>query len=149
MTTSTKPEMPATFEMPKPSAEFLDSQRVASRLVELMNAGKSLDAIKELYSDNASHVEVMEAPWCPRVITGKPALLKKAEEFYANMDIHGASVGTPIVNGDQFLLPMSLDATAKTGPMAGHRMDMTETALYTVKNGKITEAKFFYGMCGG
>jgi len=31
--------------------------------------------------------------------------------------------------------------------MANQRMNMSETALYTVKNGKITEGKFFYS-CG-
>lgn len=51
-----------------------------------------------------------------------------------------------MINGDQFLLPMSLDCTATEGPMANHRMNMQETALYTVRNGAITEAKFFYSL---
>lgn len=146
MSTSTSPSKPA---MPPMSAEHQATQKVARRLVELMNMGKSMDAIHELYADNARHVEVMEAPWCPRIIEGKQTLTKKAEEFYKNTTIHGASVGTPIVNGDQFILPMGLDCTCTVGPMAGQRMDMKETALYTVKNGKITEGKFFYGGCEG
>lgn len=147
MSTTTASHKPESFQMPQPSAEFMETQKVAKRLVELMSAGKSLDAIKELYADNARHVEVMDAPWCPRTISGRDALIKKAEEFYRNSTIHSASVETPIVNGDQFILPMSIDLTSKEGPMAGQRMNMTETALYTVKNGKITEGKFFYG-CG-
>jgi predicted ester cyclase len=47
----------------------------------------------------------------------------------------------------QFVVPMTMDCTSNEGPMAGQRMNMSETALYTVKNGKITEGKFFYS-CG-
>jgi ketosteroid isomerase-like protein len=127
--------------------EFVATQTVAHRLAEMCKTGKNLDAIKELYADDARHVEVMAAPWCPRVVEGKAALLKKAEEFHSKTTIHSATCGTPIVNGDQFIVPMGLDCTSNDGPMAGQRMNISETALYTVKNGKISEAKFFYG-CG-
>jgi ketosteroid isomerase-like protein len=36
--------------------------------------------------------------------------------------------------------------TAKAGPVAGKRMTLDETALYTVKDGKITQEEFFYDM---
>jgi predicted ester cyclase len=60
--------------------------------------------------------------------------------------VHRSSIGKPIVNGNQFLVEMKMDATQNAGPMAGVRMDMSEQCLYTVKNGKIAEAKFFYSM---
>ncbi|MFT3685458.1 MAG: nuclear transport factor 2 family protein [Phycisphaerales bacterium] len=134
------------FSMPPFSAEHMSTQKCAERLVALMSEGKNLDAIKELYADNARHVEVIDAPWCGRIIEGKATLLEKAEKFHASTTVHGATVGKPIVNGDQFVLPMSLDCTSNDGPMKGQRMNMTETALYTVTNGKITEGKFFYSM---
>jgi hypothetical protein len=129
------------------SPEAQATQKVANRLVELCSTGKNLDAIKELYADNARHVEAMEGPGCARIQEGKKTLLEKAEKFAKTTTIHGASVGKPLVNGDQFVVPMSLDCTSSEGPMAGQRMNMTETALYTVKGGKITEGRFFYG-CG-
>jgi hypothetical protein len=143
-TTSSKPE---SFQMPAPSAEHLATQKVADRLVELCAAGKNLEAIHELYADNARQIEAMEMPGCPRINEGKANILRKAEEFARATTVHGSSVGKPSVNGDQFACQMSLDCTASEGPMANQRMNMSETALYTVKNGKITEAKFFYG-CG-
>ena len=73
--------------------------------------------------------------------------MQKGEEFKKATTVHSQSCGAPIVNGDQFICSMSMDCTSHQGPMAGQRMNMTETALYTVKNGKITEAKFFYGGC--
>lgn len=145
MTTST-PSKPA-FTPPPMSPEAQATLKVGQRLVELCSTGKNRQAIEELYADNARHVEVMEGPGCPRMIEGKANLLKKADEFARTTTIHSASCGKPVVNGDQFVVPMGLDCTCSEGPMAGQRMNMTETALYTVKNGKITEGKFFYG-CG-
>lgn len=147
-TSPSKPSAKPSFQMPPPSPEHQATQKVATRFAELVAAGKNLEAMKELYAENARHVEVMEAPWCPRVIEGKAGLLKKVEEFAKMTTVHGATCGTPVVNGDQFLCAMSLDCTSNAGPMAGQRMNMVETALYTVRGGKIVEGKFFYG-CGG
>ncbi len=134
--------------MPPMSAEHQATDKVAKRLVELVSGRKNLDAIQELYADNVRQIEVMGGPGCERVTEGKATLLQKAEQFHKSITVHGSTVGKPITNGDQFILPMSLDSTFNEGPMAGMRMNMQETALYTVKNGKITEAKFFYSGCG-
>ena len=147
MSTTATPSKPA-FEMPPMSAEHQATDKVAKRLAELIGQRKNLDAIRELYADNAKNIEVMGGPGCERITEGKATLLQKAEQFHKSITVHGHSVGKPITNGDQFILPMSLDSTFNEGPMAGMRMNMQETALYTVKNGKISEAKFFYGGCG-
>lgn len=122
---------------------------VANRLYELCNAGKFDQAMNELYADNARHVEAMEMPGsdCKRITEGKPALLKMSEKWAKTTTVHSATVGKPLVNGDQFVCEMTMDCTSTEGPMANQRMQMKETCLYTVKNSKITEAKFFYG-CG-
>ena len=120
---------------------------VASRLVELCSAGEWHTAIHDLYGDDARHVEAMEAPGFPRVTTGKPAVLAAAERWSKNTTVHSCSVGMPLVNGDQFLVEMKLDCTSHEGPMAGQRMQMAEQCLYTVRDGLIREAKFFYPGC--
>lgn len=125
-----------------------ETHAVANRLYELCSEGKYQEAMQELYADDATHVEAMEMPGSPygRVISGKATLLKMGEEWMKDSEIHAAHCGKPLVNGDQFVCDMSLDVTHKSGPMAGQRMNMSETCLYTVRNGKISEAKFFYGM---
>jgi hypothetical protein len=147
MSTTTAPNKPA-FQPPALSPTDAATLKVGQRLVELCTAGKNLDALKELYADNARHVEAMEGPGCPRVTEGKANLLQKAEHFAKITKIHSATCSKPLVNGDQFTCNMSMDCTSSEGPMANQRMTMSETALYTVKNGKITEGKFFYS-CGG
>ena len=147
MSTTTAPSKPPSFTPPPASPEHQATAKVANRLVELVATGQNQQAMQELYADNARHVEVMDAPWCPRVIEGLKTILQKGEDFHKNTTVHSASCGKPTVNGDQFICEMSQDCTSNAGPMAGQRMNMSETALYTVKYGKITEGKFFYG-CG-
>ena len=142
------PAKPA-FQMPPMPADYQATQKVANRLTELCAVGKNEQALQELYADTARHVEVMEYPGCPRITEGKKSLLEKAAKFAKTTTVHGATCGKPMINGDQFVCTMSMDCTSSEGPMAGQRMNMSEIALYTVKNGKITEGKFFYGGCEG
>lgn len=131
--------------MPQLSAEHKATQVVANRLTELCSSGQNVTAISELYDDQATHEEVMDGPGATRLTRGKQTLMQNAERFAQSITVHGSTIGKPVVNGDQFILPMSLDCTFKDGPMAGQRFNMIETVLYTVKNGKITHVKFFYG----
>jgi hypothetical protein len=127
----------------------MDTTQVANRLTQLCNQGKYQEAMQELYADDARHVEAMEMPGSPykRVMQGKKELLQMSDHWSKTTKVHSASCGAPLVNGDQFLCEMKMSCTSSEGPMAGQRMDMNETCLYTVKDGKIAEAKFFYGMC--
>ena len=134
-----------SYAPPAPSAAEQAVQNVANRLTELCAAGKYTQALQELYADNARHIEAMEMPGCPRITEGKAALLQKDEQFAKSTTVHSHSCGKPLINGDQFTCEMGMDITSNAGPMAGQRMQMSETCLYTVKNGKITEERFFYG----
>ena len=126
----------------------MSTEEVANRLHELCNAGQFGEALKELYADNARHVEAMEMPDMPypRIVEGKDKLIEMSDHWEKTNEVHSASCGKPLVNGEQFVCEMTLDTTPGEGPMAGQRMKMSEQCLYTVENGKITEAKFFYSM---
>src|ERR1043165_8926809 len=91
MSTTTAPSKPSSFTPPPASPEHQATTKVANRLTELCSTGKNLDALKELYADNARHVEVMDAPWCARIIEGKQNLLQKAEQFHKATPVHSAS----------------------------------------------------------
>jgi hypothetical protein len=149
--------MSATTIDPSKTAQ---SMAVGKRLVELCQQGENRKAIEELYADTVNVVEAMdctqmpgydEAPQDfkdahPTGPTPKAQLLKGADRFFENMDIHGGDVKGPYPLGDEFACFMSLDCTPKTGPMAGQRMNMSECCVYKVKNGKIVESRFYYGM---
>lgn len=127
------------------------TETVAKRLREYCNAGKYREAIVELYADDARHVEPMEMPGSPfkRISEGKQTLLAMTDQWLRTTTIHSASVGPTMVNDDQFVCEMKLDCTSNEGPMAGQRMKVTEQCLYTVREGKIAEVKFFYDMSAG
>lgn len=124
----------------------MDTNATADRLTELCRAGKYREAMAELYADDATHIEAMAMPGCEQVVKGKDKLLEMSEKWSATTEVHSSDCSKPLVNGDQFTCEMSMDVTSSEGPFAGQRMKMSETCLYTVKNGKITEAKFFYSM---
>ena len=116
------------------------------KLVELCKAGKHLEAIDKLYGPRIVSIEAMEAPQMPRRIEGIQAVREKGEWWEKSHEIHGGDVEGPWPHGDRFIVRFKHDVTGKGGPMKGKRMKIDETALYTVKDGKISQAEFFYHM---
>jgi ketosteroid isomerase-like protein len=117
----------------------MNTQEIANDLVTLCKEGKFDAAGEKYWAEDVLSVEPMgDNP----VSRGKDAARGKGEWWSANHDIHGVEVEGPYVNGDQFAVHFKMDVTPKA---SGQRMTMDETALYTLKNGKIAEERFFYG----
>ncbi len=74
---------------------------------------------------------------------GRAALLAKHAWWEANATMHGFTTEGPFVFGDQFALRFTMDVT-----MNGERVQATEIALYTVRNGRIAEERFFSELAG-
>ncbi|MEM7627071.1 MAG: nuclear transport factor 2 family protein [Planctomycetota bacterium] len=121
---------------------------LANQLAALCREGKNLEAIEKLYADDIVSTEVMGTPEMPARMEGKDAIKGKNQWWFENHEIHGGDVQGPFPHGDQFILAFSYDMTPKCGPMNGQRGQMQECGLYTVRDGKITEEKFFYHMPG-
>ena len=75
------------------------------------------------------------------IARGLAAVHAKGEWWYANHEIHSVEASGPFVNGDQFIVRFKMDLTFKP---SGERMQNDEDGLYTVKDGKIVEERFFY-----
>jgi len=123
-------------------------REIGVRLVELCNQGKNLQAVDTLYSQDVESVEVCSMPEMPATMKGIAAIRGKNEWWLANHELHSSKATGPLPHGDRFILLFEIDVTAKVGPMAGQRMQMTEAGLYTVKGGKIVKEEFFYDMEG-
>ena len=119
---------------------------VGKKLVALCREGKNVEAVEMLYDDHVVSIEAVSMPGMEQRTEGKAANLAKNKWWIENNTVHSSSYGDAWVNGERFTVIMKPDVTAKVGPMAGRRMQMEEVGLYTVKNGKITEEQFFYGM---
>lgn len=125
-----------------------DTIAVGKKLVEMSNAGQSLDFIEQYYSDDIVSVEVMGMPevGMPREMKGKEAVLGKSKWWYDNHEVHSSSCDGPYPNGNQFIIYFEIDITPKVGPTAGQRDQFKEAGLYTVEGGKIIHEQFFYDM---
>lgn len=119
------------------------TKAIAEELVALCSARRNLDAISKFYSPNIVSVESVGSEEMPKEQTGIDAIRKKNEWWFENNEVHSAEVNGPFVGEDQFAVQHTWDTTFKP---TGQRMQMTEMALYTVKDGQIVREQFFYNM---
>jgi len=122
------------------------TMEVGRKLADLLRSGKALEAVDTLLSKEVVSVEAQESPEFPREAKGLAAVRGKNEWWFANHEVHAGHVQGPYPHGNRFALFLDYDVTPKAGPMAGKRMKMSEVALYTVQDGKITREEFFYSM---
>ena len=118
----------------------MNTKEVADKLVAHCRNNEYEQAYA-MYADDAVSVEMQGMPG-EQVTRGKAAILKGFEEWQNSIEEHhGGSVGDPVVAGNHFVVPMSMDATFKQGG----RWQMEELCMYEVNNeGQIQKATYFY-----
>lgn len=121
------------------------TEALAKEFCALLEQDRHFEAMQRFYADDVRHVEAMTMDGSSPVTEGKAAIMEGMGKFMESIEIHGGGMGKPFPNGDQFAVEMWMDCTFKDGPMAGQRHEMREIGVYTVKDGKISEARFFYG----
>lgn len=114
-------------------------REVAEAFAALCKEGRHDEAGARFWSDDVVSLEAMEGPMA--VQRGRAAVEAKGAWWYANHEIHSIVTEGPYVHGDQFALTFRVDVTQKEN---GERMKMTEVGLYTVRDGKVIEERFFY-----
>ena len=123
-----------------------DTLTVGKKLVELCRLGKNIEAVETLYAPGIVSIEAMGSPSMPARMEGIDAIKGKNQWWLDNHDVHSSEAEGPWPHGDRFIVRFKYDVTSKAGPMAGQRMNLDETALYTVEDGKIIQEEFFYDM---
>ena len=116
----------------------MTSKEVAQAFTQLCKDGKFEEAGRRFWSDDIVSREPMEGEMAE--IRGRAGVEKKGEWWYANHEVHKVDVGGPYVHGDQFIVRFTMEVT----PKGGKRMAMDEVGLYTVKDGKVVEERFFF-----
>jgi hypothetical protein len=117
----------------------MSTKDVAHDLVALCKAGKFAEAGEKYWAGDVLSVEPMGEN---AELRGKEAARGKGEWWEGAHDVHGVEVEGPYVNGNQFVVRFQMDITIKA---SGERRKMDEVGLYTIKDGKIAEERFFYG----
>lgn len=118
---------------------MMTTKDVAEDFTALLKADDHMGAAMKYWADDVVSVEAMDGPMAR--IEGKDAVIKKGEWWYANNEVHSVKTEGPYVNGDQFSVRFEMDVTDKA---SGNRIQMTEMGLYTVRDGKVVEERFFY-----
>jgi ketosteroid isomerase-like protein len=122
----------------QPREIAMDVQQVAEEFTALCKAGKLEEAGERFWADDVVSLE--PTPGDMQRVEGKQGVRAKGEWWTRNNEVHGFTTEGPQVNGDQFVLSFGMDVT----PTGGERMQMDEIALYTVRDGRIVEERFFY-----
>ena len=117
----------------------MTTSQIASRLVELCRRGDYLTAHRELFADDAVSIEPEGTP--NGTVRGKDALAAKTKMFADTFEVHGGSVGDPIVAGNFFACTMSVDVTERK---SSARFTIAEICVYEVRDGKIVREQFFF-----
>lgn len=103
-----------------------------------MKENKHIEAAAQFNANDIVSLEPMEGPMAEA--RGAEAVKAKSDWWFGAHEVHSNEAFGPYVNGDQFSLRFNMDITAKE---SGERMQMEEVGLYTVRDGKITEERFF------
>lgn len=114
-------------------------QELAEDLVAMCKAGRFDAAGEKYWADDVVSLEPTADDMART--QGKDGVKAKGDWWSANHEIHSVEVEGPYVHGEQFVVRFKMDLT----PKGGQRMQMDEVGLYTVRNGKIAEERFFYG----
>ena len=119
----------------------MTTQDIANDLVAMCRAGKFAESGEKYWADDVLSVEAGAPGGGDPASRGIDAARGKGEWWAANHEVHGVEIEGPYLNGDQFVVHFKMDVTPK---QSGQRMTMDEMAVYTLKNGKIAEERFFY-----
>jgi ketosteroid isomerase-like protein len=118
--------------------EPMSTQKVAQEFSTALKSGDYVKA-ESFWADDVLSVEAREGDG--KEARGREAVHAKGEWWMANHEVHNFNTTGPFINGDQFALLFAIDVTQKA---SGERIKMDEVALYTVRDGKISEERFFY-----
>lgn len=112
------------------------TEELGRTLVSLFNQNKADDWIKGVWSKDVESIE-----GTGQVARGREQILSKWDWWTSNHEVMGASAEGPYVGATGFAAKFQLHVKDKS---TGTDMHMTEVAVYTVKNGKITREEFMY-----
>ncbi len=114
---------------------------IAKKYFELCQKHQNHIALETLFAADAVSVEAAAMPGATAETRGLQAIMGKGKTWMDNHEVHKASMEGPWPNGNRFIVRFTYDVTNKP---SGRRMQMDETALFTVENDKIVREEFFY-----
>ena len=116
----------------------MTTAEIANSLVALCRAGKFTEPYDALFAADARSVE-----GTGEVAAGMDAIRAKAASFDGRFTVNDITVSNPYLATDSFAVHFKADMTDR---QEGKQIKMEEIGVYTVRDGKIVEEKFLFGM---
>jgi len=121
----------------------MSTLEVGERLLSLLREGRTIDAVKELYSPDVVSLEARSLGEQPREQHGIDWVLGKMAWWNSSHLVHDIDLQGPFPNGDdRFAVFFDLDVTQKESEV---RMEVHMVGVYTVDGGKIVREELFHG----
>lgn len=117
------------------------AREVAMAFTAMLKANDHMGAATAFNAPTIISLEAMDGPMAR--VEGAAAVKAKSVWWFDNHTVHSVTADGPFVNGDQFAVRFSMDVTMKA---TGKRTTGDEIGIYTVKDGKIVEERFYYGV---
>lgn len=118
----------------------LTPAEVGADLVRMFNAGQWAEIEDKHWSPKITSIEGVGVA---QAWSGRKAVRAKGKEWEADHTIHSAKAEGPFVGATGFAVKYHMDVETKS---TGERIAMSEVGVYTIKNGKIVQEEFMYGM---
>ena len=130
-----------------PTPAFRDAamatiENVARDFTAMLRLGQFEAAGERFWADDITSFEPADLPGgIQAFVSGIDAARAKSHAWFAVSRIEDLSIDGPFVTGDQFALFLDMAIVDRA---SGTAHPFTEIALYTVRNGQITEERYFH-----
>lgn len=114
----------------------MTTQQIADRLVSLCRDGKWVDAITELYAPDVRQQENGVA-----LPTDRAGVVEACKGWVGSREIHGTEALSTHVGPSSFVVEWRYDVTPHA---TGQRYQWAEGAFYGVRDGRISDVRFYY-----
>jgi hypothetical protein len=117
-------------------------QGVAQEFTAMLRQGEFVAARERFWAPDIRSIEPHDLPGGIKAeVAGIDAARAKTVRWLATRHIHDLSIDGPFVTGDQFALFLDMMIADRPG---GAGQPFTEIAIFTVREGHISEERYFY-----
>lgn len=115
---------------------------IARDFTDMLRQGQFVAARERFWAADVRSIEPQDLPdGIAAEVSGIAAALAKTIRWFGSRHVHDLSIDGPFVTGNQFALFLDMMIA---GQPSGTDQPFTEIAIFTVRDGRIIEERFFY-----
>ena len=120
-----------------------DIEELADDFLSLIQSGQAVAAAEKYWAIDIVSIEPEDTTeHAPAIVAGFDAARKKLTGWLGHSAMEDISIDGPFITGNRFALFIDMLIKRRA---TGQREPFSEIAIYTVRDGKIIEERYFYG----